>query len=81
MKGTRSFGKHNKIVHIRCRRCGRHSFHERLGKCSACGYPRAKIRKEAWRWKPVNRAARRFIKPKHQKPKTKYIGRQTAKIR
>ncbi|RLJ04762.1 MAG: 50S ribosomal protein L37e [Candidatus Aenigmatarchaeota archaeon] len=37
-KGKPSFGKHNKITHIRCRRCGRHSYHIKRGECSACGF-------------------------------------------
>ena len=28
-KGTPSMGKRNRIVHIRCRRCGRHTYHIR----------------------------------------------------
>ena len=76
-KGTPSFGKHNKVVHIRCRRCGRHSYHKRLEKCSACGFPRPKMRKESWRWKPINRSKRRTIPGKHQKVKTVHFGRKT----
>ena len=75
-KGTPSFGKHNKVVHIRCRRCGRHSYHKRLEKCSACGFPRAKMYKMSWKWKPVNRQKRKYITPKHQKVKTTYQGRK-----
>ncbi|MDD1779441.1 MAG: 50S ribosomal protein L37e, partial [Candidatus Helarchaeota archaeon] len=37
-KGTPSFGKHHKKTHIRCRRCGRHSYHVRDKICSACGF-------------------------------------------
>ena len=74
-KGTSSMGKHHNIRHIRCRRCGRHSYHIRKEKCSACGYPRAKMRNESWRWKPVNRAKRKYIVPKHQKVKTARQGR------
>ncbi|MFQ6020475.1 MAG: 50S ribosomal protein L37e [Candidatus Aenigmatarchaeota archaeon] len=54
-KGTPSFGKHQKITHIRCRRCGRHSYHIRKKKCSACGFPISKIRKFNWAWKDINR--------------------------
>ncbi|MBI5061221.1 MAG: 50S ribosomal protein L37e [Candidatus Aenigmarchaeota archaeon] len=74
-KGTPSFGKHNKKTHIRCRRCGRHSYHKQKRSCSACGYPNAKRYKMAWKWKPINRAGRKFIKPKHQKRKTARINR------
>jgi large subunit ribosomal protein L37e len=53
-KGTPSFGKKNKKVHIICRRCGRRSYHIREKRCSACGFGRSsKIRKYAWQWKTV----------------------------
>ena len=68
-------GKHQRITHIRCKRCGRHSYHISHQTCAACGYPRAKIRKEAWRWKTWNRSARRKLKIKHMKPKTARSGR------
>lgn len=43
----------------------------RMEKCSACGFGKSKkLYKYAWKWKPVNRSARKFIKPRHQKPKT-----------
>mgnify|MGYP000097142520 CR=1 FL=1 len=58
-KGTAVFGKSNKIVHIACRRCGRHSYNVSKGYCSACGFGRSrKIRKYAWQWKDVNRKKR-----------------------
>jgi len=38
-KGTPSFGKRGKKhTHIRCKRCGKDSFHRRKGVCSSCGY-------------------------------------------
>ena len=37
-KGTPSFGRKNKIVHVRCRRCGRHAYHLRKKRCAACGF-------------------------------------------
>ncbi|MHC1598004.1 MAG: 50S ribosomal protein L37e [Candidatus Methanofastidiosia archaeon] len=37
-KGTPSMGKRNSKVHIRCRRCGRHSYHIRDHRCSSCGF-------------------------------------------
>ncbi|MEN2975410.1 MAG: 50S ribosomal protein L37e [Candidatus Caldarchaeales archaeon] len=52
VKGTPSQGKRNKIVHIRCRRCGHHSYHIRRRRCSYCGYPDP-------RWRGYN-----WIKPK-----------------
>ncbi len=74
-KGTPSQGKHNKITHIRCRRCGRHSYHIRHHSCAACGYPLPKMNKESWKWKPVNRSYRKTIPHKHQKVKTARMGR------
>lgn len=50
MKGTSSHGKKSgKKSHIRCRRCGKPSYHIRKKKCSSCGYGRSsKIRTYAW---------------------------------
>ncbi len=73
--GTTAFGKHNKITHIRCRRCGRHSYHIQQRHCSACGYPRPKMKKENWKWKPVNRSGRKNRPHRHQKVKTARMGR------
>lgn len=50
-KGTPSFGKHRKITHARCRRCGSHSYHKTKKRCSKCGYPDSKLRKFRWQWK------------------------------
>jgi len=49
-KGTPSFGKRGKkVLHIKCRRCGRTSFHVRKGYCAACGFGRSKrLRKYSW---------------------------------
>ncbi|MCK4435559.1 50S ribosomal protein L37e [Candidatus Bathyarchaeota archaeon] len=39
VKGTTSFGRHSKkLVHIKCRRCGRRAYHMRKKRCAACGY-------------------------------------------
>lgn len=55
-KGTPSFGKRIGIKHIRCRRCGRHSFHISKGYCSACDYGKsAKIRNYAWQTRNLRR--------------------------
>ncbi|MBS3056525.1 MAG: 50S ribosomal protein L37e [Candidatus Aenigmarchaeota archaeon] len=73
-KGTPSFGKHNRITHIRCRRCGRHAYHIRTSKCSSCGFGKStKIRNESWRWKKSNTAkrSRKTMKISHMKIKTK----------
>jgi large subunit ribosomal protein L37e len=66
-RGTPAFGRHQTITHIRCRRCGRHSYHISHEKCGACGFGKSpSLYKQAWKWKPVNRAARRTIKPGHK---------------
>ena len=75
-KGTASFGAHQRNTHIRCRRCGRHAYHMTKSKCSACGFGKsAKMYKQSWKWKPVNKSKRKFIKPKHQKVKTSRLGK------
>ncbi|RLE59354.1 MAG: 50S ribosomal protein L37e [Thermoprotei archaeon] len=57
VKGTTSFGKRGKgKTHIRCRRCGRHSYNIRKHYCAACGFGRSsKMRKFKWANKKVNR--------------------------
>ncbi len=46
MKGTTSMGRYIKgRVHIRCRRCGRNSYHVRQKRCSNCGFPDSRLRK------------------------------------
>ncbi|MBN1540226.1 MAG: 50S ribosomal protein L37e [Candidatus Thermoplasmatota archaeon] len=48
-KGTPSMGKKNKTLHIRCRRCGHHSYHIRKKACSSCGFGKTpKLRDYAW---------------------------------
>jgi len=49
-KGTAARGKHSKgKSHIRCRRCGKPTYHVRKKKCSSCGYGKtAKTRKYNW---------------------------------
>jgi len=38
-----------KRVHIKCRRCGRVSFHRRKGYCAACGFGRSRrLRRYNW---------------------------------
>jgi len=49
-------GKRNKRLHIRCRRCGRNSFHAKKKVCAACGFGNSKrIRRFAWQNKKVNK--------------------------
>jgi len=48
-------GKKQKALHIRCRRCGRNSYHRKHKYCAACGFGRTKkIRKYAWQSRKVN---------------------------
>ncbi|MHA2061730.1 MAG: 50S ribosomal protein L37e [Candidatus Sifarchaeia archaeon] len=55
-KGTPSFGKKHKKLHIMCRRCGRRSYHIRKKQCAACGFGRSKrIRRYSWANKKVNK--------------------------
>ncbi len=57
VKGTPSMGRRSRgKTHIRCRRCGRHSYNVRKGYCAACGFGRSKrMRRYEWankvRWK------------------------------
>ena len=48
--GTASFGKHSgKKTHIRCRRCGKHTYHASKKVCSSCGYGKSsKLRVFSW---------------------------------
>ncbi|MGQ4834551.1 MAG: 50S ribosomal protein L37e [Candidatus Asgardarchaeia archaeon] len=55
-KGTPSFGKRNKKTHIRCRRCGRHSYNVKKKRCAACGFGASKkIRRYSWQNKKYNK--------------------------
>jgi len=56
-KGTTSFGKASKgKTHIRCPRCGRHSYNVAKGYCAACGWGRSRrIKRYSWQNKKVNR--------------------------
>ncbi|MBI5253169.1 MAG: 50S ribosomal protein L37e [Euryarchaeota archaeon] len=56
-KGTASMGKRNKRLHIRCRRCGKNSFHVSKRYCASCGFGRTKkLRSYAWRNKKQTRS-------------------------
>lgn len=49
--GRRSKGK----THIRCRRCGRHSYNVAKGYCAACGFGRSRrVKRYSWVSKKVN---------------------------
>ncbi|MFH1399638.1 MAG: 50S ribosomal protein L37e [Candidatus Woesearchaeota archaeon] len=57
-KGTPSKGKKNKgKTHIKCRRCGKSTYHRKTGVCSSCGYGKsARLRDYKWsKKKPTNR--------------------------
>jgi len=49
-KGTPAMGRRSgKKTHIRCRRCGGHSYHAQHKECSRCGFGRIKkMRKYNW---------------------------------
>ncbi len=49
-KGTPSMGKKSgKRTTMRCRRCGKLSYHKIKHKCASCGYGEtAKLRKYTW---------------------------------
>lgn len=48
-KGTTSKGKYKTPTHMRCRRCGRHSFHRQKRRCAFCGFgAEAKMRRFNW---------------------------------
>ena len=52
-KGAASMGKKSgKDIHIRCRRCGRPSYHKINSVCSDCGFGKSKrLRKYSWQKK------------------------------
>ena len=52
-KGTPSKGTKRRIrLHVKCRRCGKASYHVKKHKCSSCGYGHtSKVRKYAWQKK------------------------------
>ncbi|NWF86472.1 50S ribosomal protein L37e [Candidatus Bathyarchaeota archaeon] len=56
-KGTPSFGKRaGKVLHIRCRRCGRRAYNVTKKRCAACGYGETPIIKSySWRTKNLHR--------------------------
>lgn len=55
-KGTHSKGKRAKgTTHIRCRRCGKHSYHRRKKVCAACGYGKSsKMKRKNFHAKKAN---------------------------
>ncbi len=58
-KGTPAMGKHNKVTHTVCRRCGFHAYNLKKSYCAHCGYPQSRLRKFAWQWKKVFSRARK----------------------
>jgi len=67
MRGTPSFGKHNRAAtHTICRRCGHHSYFKRKKTCSHCGYgATAKLRQ--YNWHTRIRAANGNVSRNHRK--------------
>merc|ERR1712117_14627 len=64
-KGTTSFGRRNKKVHMTCRRCGNRSYHIQKKRCAACGYPDKKMRSYNWSEKAKRRRTQGVGKMKH----------------
>lgn len=64
-KGTPAMGKKVGVKHIRCRRCGRVSFHVKKGKCAACGFGKTK-KMRSFNW--LARNFRRMRKRQKVKP-------------
>lgn len=61
-KGTPSMGKKSgKKTHIRCRRCGKHTYHAQHSECAACGFGKTKkIRRFSWQNKRAFGAFRKI---------------------
>jgi large subunit ribosomal protein L37e len=43
-----------KIVHVRCRRCGSHSYHRQKGVCASCGFGNTATRRR-YDWAKLKR--------------------------
>ncbi len=42
--------KSGKTTHLRCRRCGEHTFHKKKKRCASCGYgDSSKTRTYSWK--------------------------------
>lgn len=53
-KGTPSMGRRQKTLHLRCRRCGKATYHKKKKVCSSCGFGKsAKIRRYSWQNKGI----------------------------
>jgi len=65
-KGTASIGKHSgKTSHVRCRRCGKRTYHIRDRICASCGYGKsAKLRSYNWNKKKTSKAVKKNIAAK-----------------
>ena len=63
-KGTPSKGTKRRIkLHVRCRRCGKPSYHVKRKTCSSCGYGKTTtIRKYAWQKKYKLKRLNRNVK-------------------
>ena len=80
-KGTPASGKHNKEGHhIRCRRCGKHSFHVKKGSCASCGYgATAKLRQYNWHVKTRGSYGHKARNIRKQSTERKRTGNQHTK--
>ena len=59
VKGTPSMGKRIGTKHVRCRRCGKRSYHLSKKKCAHCGFGvSSKIKKYSWKTKGWRRIGR-----------------------
>lgn len=45
-RGTPSYGKRNRTVHVLCRRCGKHAYHISKRRCAACGFGETSKRRD-----------------------------------
>jgi large subunit ribosomal protein L37e len=52
-KGTAS-SRGGKIVHVICRRCGRHSYHRQKKVCASCGFG-VSARRRGYDWAKLKR--------------------------
>jgi large subunit ribosomal protein L37e len=52
-KGTTSMGRKDKVTHIRCRRCGSHSYHRQKKRCAYCGYGNT-TRMRSYNWAKIH---------------------------
>lgn len=66
-KGTPARGKMIGVKHIRCRRCGRVSYHAKKQECAACGFGKTK-KLRAFNWLARNFRRTRKVQKVAPKP-------------